>query len=55
VSASPATITLNKTTSLGSTAGAPVYLCFKVTADTNLVMAQTAAPVWNFTATSGAS
>ena len=55
VSATPATITLNKTTSLGTNPGAPVYLCFKVTADTNLVQAQTAAPVWNFTATSGAS
>lgn len=47
---------LAKSTSIGTNPGAPVYLCFKVTAAaTGLVQGQTATPIWNFTATSGAS
>ncbi|MGC3993671.1 MAG: SipW-dependent-type signal peptide-containing protein [Propionicimonas sp.] len=51
----PGSISLAKSTNVGTSAGATVYLCFKVTADTNLVQGQTAAPIWKFTATSGAS
>lgn len=50
----PTSFNLAKPTA-ANTDGAPVYLCFKVTADTALVQGQTATPVWNFTATSGVS
>lgn len=52
------TISLTKTANVGTTAGAAAFLCFKVTAGTTaptMAQGQTAGPVWNFTATSGAS
>ncbi len=51
----PTSFTLNKSTNVGTTDAAPVYLCFKVSADSSLTQAQTATPIWKFTATSSAS
>jgi len=51
----PSNISLAKSTDVGHSAGAPVYLCFKVSADQSLTQGQTATPTWKFTATSGAN
>lgn len=50
VSAGTANFSLTKGS--GSTAGTPVYLCFKVTAGSGLAQGQTGSVTWAFTATS---
>ncbi|WP_431220627.1 SipW-dependent-type signal peptide-containing protein [Leifsonia xyli] len=48
----PGGITFALTKGAGAAAGAPVYLCFKVTAGANLVQGQTGGATWQFQAAS---